>query len=69
MEPLVDHAMSYFLIQLNWVALAYNFNLVNRMLITCESSISAFVLSVLLQIYLVTIPYISFIPAPAKYQS
>jgi hypothetical protein len=38
-------------IKLNWVVLAYNYNLLNRMLITCESSICAFLLSALLQPY------------------
>jgi hypothetical protein len=45
-DPFLDHA-SRMLIQLNWVVLAYNFNLVNRMLIINESSLGAFLLIVL----------------------
>jgi hypothetical protein len=49
------------LIKLNWVASAYNFNLVNRMLIINESSIGAFLLIALYLIYLVINFCISFI--------
>jgi hypothetical protein len=46
-----------------------NFHLVNRMLITCESSISAFLHLTLLSLYLIIIPCISLFPALAEYQS
>jgi hypothetical protein len=46
----VDHTLR--LIQHNWVVLAYNFNLVILVLIIGESSIGAFLLTILLQFYL-----------------
>jgi hypothetical protein len=49
------------LIKLNWVVLAYNFNLVNRMLIINDSSIGAFLLTTLYLIYLLVTFSISFI--------
>jgi hypothetical protein len=45
----VDHTLR--LIQHNWVVLAYNFNLVFLVLIIGESSIGAFLLTILLQFY------------------
>jgi hypothetical protein len=42
----VDHTLR--LIQHNWVVLAYNFNLVILVLIIGESSIGAFLLTILL---------------------
>jgi hypothetical protein len=48
-DPFVDHTLR--LIQHNWVVLAYNFNLVSLVLIIGESSIGAFMLTILLQFY------------------
>jgi hypothetical protein len=48
-NPFVDHTLR--LIQQNWVALAYNINVVILMLITGESCIGAFPLILLLQFY------------------
>jgi hypothetical protein len=45
----VDHTLR--LIQHNWVVLAYNFNLLNLVLIIGESSIGAYVLTILIQFY------------------
>jgi hypothetical protein len=45
-DPFVDHTLR--LIQLNWVVLAYNFILVILVLIFGESSIGAFLLTILL---------------------
>jgi hypothetical protein len=45
----VDHTLR--LIQHNWVVLAYNFNLVILVLIIGESSVGAFLLTILLQFY------------------
>jgi hypothetical protein len=56
------------LIQLNWVVLTYNFNLVDRMLITNESSLGAFLLIALYLIYLVITFANHLIPALAEYQ-
>jgi hypothetical protein len=42
-DPFLDHALRI-LIQLNWVVLTYNFNIVDRMLIINESSLGAFLL-------------------------
>jgi hypothetical protein len=39
------------LIQHNWIVLAYNFNVVILILIIGESSIGAFLLTILLQFY------------------
>jgi hypothetical protein len=65
--PFLDHA-SRMLIQLNWVVITYNFNIVNRMLIINESSLGAFMLIALYLIYLViTFTYHMF-PALAEYQ-
>jgi hypothetical protein len=66
--PFLDHA-SRMLIQLNWVVLAYNYNLVNRMLIINESSLSAFLLIDLYLIYLFIIFAYHMFPALAEYQS
>jgi hypothetical protein len=66
--PFLDHA-SRMLIQLNWVVLAYNFNLVNRMLIINESSLSAFLLIDLYLIYLFIIFAYHMFPALVEYQS
>jgi hypothetical protein len=55
----LDHTLRI-LIQLNWVVLAYNYNLVNRMLIIWESCICAFLLSGSLQLYFAIIPCLSF---------
>jgi hypothetical protein len=65
--PFLDHA-SRMLIQLNWVVLAYNFNLVNRMLIINESSLGAFLLIALYLIYLVINLAYHMFPALAEYQ-
>jgi hypothetical protein len=63
----LNHALRI-LIQLNWVVITYNFNIVNRMLIINESSIGAFLLTTLYLIYLViTFPYHLF-PTLAEYQ-
>jgi hypothetical protein len=67
-DPFLDHA-SRMLIQLNWVVLAYNYNLVNRMLIINESSLSAFLLIDLYLIYLFIIFAYHMFPALAEYQS
>jgi hypothetical protein len=48
-NPFVDHTLR--LIQHNWVVLAYNFYLVILVLIIGESSIGAFLLTILLQFY------------------
>jgi hypothetical protein len=56
------------LIQLNWVVLACNIILVNRMLINGESSLGAIMLTTLYIIYLVITLCILFIPALAEYQ-
>jgi hypothetical protein len=48
-EPFVDHTLRF--IQHNWVVLAYNFNLVILVLIIVESSIYAFLFTILLQFY------------------
>jgi hypothetical protein len=45
----VDYTLA--LVQHNWVVLAYNFNLVIFVLIIGESSIGAFLLTMLLQFY------------------
>jgi hypothetical protein len=45
-NPFVDHTLR--LIQHKWVVLAYNFNVVILMLIIRESSIGAFLLTILL---------------------
>jgi hypothetical protein len=45
-----------------------NFYLVNRMPITCESSVGAFLHLILLSLYLVIIPCISLFPTLAEYQ-
>jgi hypothetical protein len=66
-DPFLDHA-SRMLIQLNWVVLAYNFNLVNRMLIINESSLGAFLLIALYLIYLVINLTYHMFPALAEYQ-
>jgi hypothetical protein len=50
-NPFLDHA-SRMLIQLNWVVIAYNINIVNRMLIIHESSIGAFLLTTLFTLLL-----------------
>jgi hypothetical protein len=41
------------LIQLNWVVITYNFNIVNRMLIIHEPNIGIFLLTTLYLIYFV----------------
>jgi hypothetical protein len=46
----VDHTLRI-LIQHNWVVVTNNINIVNRMLIIGESSIGAFLLTILLQFY------------------
>jgi hypothetical protein len=48
-EPFMDHTLK--LIQHNWVVLAYNFNVEILVLIIIESSIGAFLLTILLQFY------------------
>jgi hypothetical protein len=56
------------LIQLNWVVITYNFNIVNRMLIIHEPSIGTFLLTTLYLIYFViTFTYHVF-PALVEYQ-
>jgi hypothetical protein len=45
----VDHTLR--LIQHNWIVLDYNFNIVILVLIIGESSIGAFLLTILLQFY------------------
>jgi hypothetical protein len=45
----MDHTLR--LIQHNWIVLAYSFNLVILVLIIRESSIGAFLLTILLQFY------------------
>jgi hypothetical protein len=65
--PFLDHTLRM-LIQLNWVVLTYNFNLVDRMLITNESSLGAFLNIALYLIYLVITFANHLIPALAEYQ-
>jgi hypothetical protein len=65
--PFLDHA-SRMLIQLNWVVITYNCNIVNRMLIINESSIGAFLLTTLYLIYLVITFAYHLFPALAEYQ-
>jgi hypothetical protein len=65
--PFLDHA-SRMLIQLNWVVITYNFNIVNRMLIINESSLGAFLLIALYLIYLVITFAHHMFPAHAEYQ-
>jgi hypothetical protein len=48
-DPFVDHTLR--LIQHNWIVLAYNFNLKILVLIIGESSIGAFLFTILLQFY------------------
>jgi hypothetical protein len=48
-NPFVDHTLR--LIQLNWVVLAYNYNVVILMLTIGELSIGAFLLTMLIQFY------------------
>jgi hypothetical protein len=56
-NPFVDHILR--LIQHNWIVLAYNFNVVILVLIIGELSISAFLLTILLQFYpCYLLPYI-----------
>jgi hypothetical protein len=45
-NPFVDHTLK--LIQHNWVVLTYNFNIVILVLIIVESSIGAFLVTILL---------------------
>jgi hypothetical protein len=45
--PFVDHTFRYILIQLNWVVLAYNFNISKKVLIIYESCIGVFLLTAL----------------------
>jgi hypothetical protein len=56
------------LIQLNWVVLTYNFNIVDRMLIINESSLGAFLLIALYIIYLVITFTYHLFSALAEYQ-
>jgi hypothetical protein len=49
LNPFVDHTLR--LIQHKWVVLTYNFNIVILVLIIGESSIGAFLLTILLQFY------------------
>jgi hypothetical protein len=66
-DPFLDHALRI-LIQLNWVVLTYNFNIVDRMLIINESSLGAFLLIALYLIYLVITFAYHLFPALAEYQ-
>jgi hypothetical protein len=65
--PFVDNTLRT-LIQLNLGSLSLQLWLHKQVLIICESSIGALLLSILLQLYLVIIPCISFIPTLAEYQ-
>jgi hypothetical protein len=64
--PFLDHA-SGMLIQLNWVVLTYNFNIVDMMLIINESSLATFLLMALYPIYLVITFAYHLFPALAEY--
>jgi hypothetical protein len=63
----LDQALGM-LIQLNWVVITYNFNIVNRMLIINESSRGAFLLTTLYVIYLVITFACHLFPALTEYQ-
>jgi hypothetical protein len=65
--PFLDYA-SRMSIQLNWVVITYNFNIVIRMLIINESSIGAFLLTTLYLIHLVITFAYHLFPALAEYQ-
>jgi hypothetical protein len=56
---LLDHTL--ILIELNWLVLAYNFNLREYVLINHESSLGGILLTALLHFYLVIILCISFV--------
>jgi hypothetical protein len=56
------------LIQLNWVVLTYNFNMVEMMLIINESSLGAFLLIALYIIYLVITFAYQLFPVLVEYQ-